>query len=87
MTFSNVVAISEPNLIIMKAAAPKTATSNATFAEGLFKNSGQHPLMYLMAGFSDLGSAASDFFEGPRFLEASGFLVRLVNYLSSFVFD
>ena len=87
VTFSKVVAISEPNLIIMKAAAPKTATSKATFAEGLFRNSGQLALRYLMAGFSDLGSAASAFFDGPRFLDASGFLVRLVSCLSSFVFD
>ena len=72
----------------MKAAAPKTATSKATFADGLFKNSGQLALIYLMAGFSDLGSAASDFFfEGPRFLEASGFLVRFVSYFRSFVLD
>ena len=71
----------------MKAAAPKTATSNATFADGLLMKSGILDLMYLIAGFSDLGSTVSFFFEGPKFFAASGFLVRFVNYLSSFVLD
>ena len=72
----------------MNAAALKTAISNATFAEGFLKMSGVLALMYFMTGLTEFGSTYSFFYlEGPKFLEASGFLVRFVSYLSSFVLD